>query len=201
MNFGWADAKESLPGKEWKCGHCGNIVAGTTGYSKAESSGYKRIYICPKCNKPTYFEETPVACFHGYDYIRCQIPNSPYGNEVEFIPEIIADLYKEIRKCIQYGAYTSAVLSMRKLLMHIAVEHGADDDLSFAKYVDYLEESHWIPPNGREWVDSIRKKGNEATHEIVLMSEHDAKQLFDFIEMLLKFMYEFPGKHDESKND
>lgn len=201
MDFGWFDARESLPGKEWKCGHCGNIVAGNVGYLRAESSGYKRIYICPKCKKPTYFEETPVSCFYGYDYTRCQIPDSPYGNEVEFIPEIIAGLYKEIRKCIQYGAYTSAVLSMRKLLMHIAVEHGADDDLNFAKYVDYLEENHWIPPNGREWVDSIRKKGNEATHEIVLMSEHDAKQLLDFVEMLLKFMNEFPGKYGESKND
>lgn len=48
--------------------------------------------------------------------------------------------------------------------------------------------------SGREWVDAIRKSGNEATHEIVLASEDDAKQLLDFAEMLLRIVYEFPMK-------
>jgi hypothetical protein len=51
-----------------------------------------------------------------------------------------------------------------------------------------------VPPNGEEWVDHIRQKGNEANHEIVLMSSEDAKDLITFIEMLLKFIYEFPNK-------
>lgn len=83
---------------------------------------------------------------------------------------------------------------MRKLLMHIAVEQGADEGKSFMSYVGYLDENHWIPPNGRGWVDAIRKNGNEAAHEIVIAAEDDAKLLLDFVEMLLKFVYEFPAK-------
>jgi hypothetical protein len=43
-------------------------------------------------------------------------------------------------------------------------------------------------------VDHIRKKGNEANHEIAIMSRTDAEELISFIEMLLKFMYEFPAR-------
>lgn len=83
---------------------------------------------------------------------------------------------------------------MRKLLMHVAVDQGAEEGKSFAFYVGYLEENHWIPPNGKEWVDAIRKGGNEANHEIAIAGEPQAKQLLDFVEMLLKFVYEFPSK-------
>jgi hypothetical protein len=52
----------------------------------------------------------------------------------------------------------------------------------------------YVPPNGKEWVDHIREKGNEATHEIQMMTREDAEDLITFLEMLLKFMYEFPAK-------
>jgi len=43
-------------------------------------------------------------------------------------------------------------------------------------------------------VDHIRTKGNEANHEIRLMGRQDAEELVTFVEMLLKFIYEFPSK-------
>lgn len=76
--------------------------------------------------------------------------------------------------------------------MNIGVEQGAPDGLTFVKYIEYLSDKGFVPPNGKHWVDHIRKKGNEATHEIVVMSAEDAKDLITFIEMLLKFIYEFP---------
>jgi hypothetical protein len=66
--------------------------------------------------------------------------------------------------------------------------------LSFAEYVTHLEDGHWTPPGSNEWVDEIRKKGNEANHKIVIATPDDARQLIGFLEMLLRFIYEFPGK-------
>jgi len=43
-------------------------------------------------------------------------------------------------------------------------------------------------------VDHIRQKGNEATHEIPNMGNEDAVELLEFIEMLLRVVYELPGK-------
>jgi len=79
------------------------------------------------------------------------------------------------------------------MLMNIAVQQGATEGLKFIEYVSYLADKGFVPPNGKHWVDHIRKKGNEATHEIAIMVEQDAKDLISFIEMLLRFIYEFPS--------
>ena len=78
--------------------------------------------------------------------------------------------------------------------MNIAVTQGAEEGKSFFHYVQYLAENGYVPPHGKGWVDHIRKRGNEATHEIVIMNRGVAEELISFIEMLLKFIYEFPAK-------
>ena len=78
--------------------------------------------------------------------------------------------------------------------MNIAVTQGADEGKNFFHYVEFLAENGFVPPNGRGWVDHIRKRGNEATHEIEIMPKEVAEELIAFIEMLLKFIYEFPAK-------
>lgn len=91
------------------------------------------------------------------------------------------------------NCFTGAVLLCRKMLMNIAVQQGAAEGLKFIEYVNFIAEKGYVPPNGKHWVDHIRKKGNEATHEIAVMGEQDAKELISFIEMLLRFIYEFPS--------
>ncbi len=168
-------------GTDYVCGFCGNIVAPSFGYKYGGSN--RGIFICPKCDKPTLFWDNK------------QTPATLLGNEVASVPEKeIYSLYQEARACTGANAFTSAVLACRKLLMHIAVEKGAPKGESFIKYVEYLADKGYIPPNGKDWVDHIRKKGNEANHEITIMEKQDALNLLTFIEMLLRFIYEFPSK-------
>ena len=83
--------------------------------------------------------------------------------------------------------------------MNIAVAKGAKEGLKFIEYVEFLSSKNYVPPDGKEWVDHIREKGNEATHEIIIMKKQDAEDLITFIEMLLKFIYEFPEKIKKRK--
>jgi hypothetical protein len=78
--------------------------------------------------------------------------------------------------------------------MNVGVSLGAAENQSFVAYVDYLADNGYIPPNGRGWVDHIRRRGNEATHEIRRMASADAQELITFLEMILKFIYEFPSR-------
>ena len=78
--------------------------------------------------------------------------------------------------------------------MNIAVSQGAPEGKRFIEYIQYLADNGFVPPHGKGWVDHIRKKGNEATHEIVTMTLQDAEDLIAFTEMLLKFIYEFPSR-------
>lgn len=110
------------------------------------------------------------------------------------VPDVVAKLYAESRRAVSASCYTASVLASRKLLMNISVAQGAEEGLRFIEYIDYLAENNYLPPNSNDWVNHIRNKGNEATHEIPQMSSTDAKELIAFSEMLLKFIYEFPAK-------
>jgi hypothetical protein len=167
--------------REYKCGYCDNIVASDDGYF---NDPFNVILICPHCNKPTYLNETTST----------QVPGVSIGNKVDNIPQDVEVLYNESRRINSVGGYTSSVLTCRKLLMNIAVNLGAQPGQTFISYVEYLANNGYVPPNGKGWVDHIRLKGNEATHEIAIMTQDDAEDLITFTEMLLKFIYEFPGK-------
>jgi len=59
--------------------------------------------------------------------------------------------------------------------MNVAVSKGADTGKSFLHYVDFLADQHFVPPGAKDWVDHIRQKGNEANHEISIMSKEEAQ--------------------------
>lgn len=177
---------QNLDPQRFSCGHCGHLVASDRGYfitgaTRADGRTPGAIYICPNCNRPSYFEGD------------LQIPGVPSGNPVGNVPPDVGSLYDETRGSTAAAANTLAVLGSRKLLMHIAVDKGAPTGKSFLEYVEYLADKGFVPPDGKAWVDHIRTKGNEANHEIRLMSPADAQELIRFAEMLLRFIYEFPA--------
>jgi Domain of unknown function (DUF4145) len=92
------------------------------------------------------------------------------------------------------NAYTTAVMAARKLLMNVAVSQGANPGDTFVNYINYFDANGYIPPNGRQWVDHIRTKGNEATHEINPMTRPEAEAVLTFVEMMLKLVFEYPAK-------
>lgn len=184
--LGWRNVSD-LERFAWVCGYCGKSVGGNAGFERSNRVHDKAIYICPHC-------ENPTALIEDESGVIGQIPAPASGNNVEGLPKSVGALYGEIRRCIQYSSYTSAVLSMRKLLMHIAVEQGAKPGEPFIAYLDYLRDNGWISPKCGPWVDAIRKTGNEANHEIVFVSERQATELLGFCEMVLKLVYEFPAR-------
>lgn len=181
----WQNAM-TLSEVPYKCAHCDRGVASVQGWDfnsqVSPVSFVFRIRVCPFCRQPTYFTQA------------AQIPSPTFGEDVRSLPRDVESLYKQARDCIAANAHTPAVLASRKILMHIAVDLGAAQGLSFLEYVEYLAAKHYVPPNGKGWVDHIRKKGNEANHEISLMTRADGEELVEFLEMLMKFIYEFPGR-------
>ena len=145
----------------YQCGACGERTTGRFGIWRIDRDEQRvraRVVICSHCGRPTYFES-----------INQIYPKPRYGQNVEGITDGgVAELYNEARYCTSYGAFTSAVMLCRKILMHVAVSLGAKLNQSFKEYVDYLDREGYTPPKGKDWVDDIRDKGNEANHEILL---------------------------------
>lgn len=174
----------TMVSQQYTCGYCKMLIASQTGYHSTAGNSLSNfsVRICPNCTMPTIF--SPAG----------QLPGSPYGDAVAHLPENIDKTYAEAQKSYSAGAFTASVLMCRKMLMNIAVEKGANAGESFASYVNFLASKNYVPPGSQTWVDHIRGKGNEATHEIHFMTQAEAEELLSFTSMMLKFIYEFPGK-------
>lgn len=173
----------------YTCGYCGSRVTSERGMSlnTENRAGYmgnyasQGVYICPNCKYPTFIYED------------MQVPGNNYGNSVDHVSKEVEDVYNEARKSFSVAAYTGSILLCRKLLMHVAVDFGADKNKNFFDYVNYLKDNHYVSQNSGEWIDSIRKFGNVATHQIVVNTKEDAEKMIKFCEMLLKMNYEYPA--------
>ncbi len=173
---------------DFVCGYCGNQIASEKGW--VASSNYNTnelsyaVFICHKCQKATFFDDSMN-----------QYPGVMQGGKVNDIKdESVEKLYEEARKSSSLNCFTSTVLCCRKILMHISVSKGAEANKNFTYYVEYLKDKNYIPREAHEWVDHIRRKGNEANHEIIIVKKDDAIELLSFVEMLLKLVYEFPTR-------
>ena len=170
---------DNIKTHSFRCGYCDRDVASNRGYT---ADGPAALPICPRCWLPTLFTTDS------------QVPAPMFGAKVESLPDNVAAVYNEARRCMSVGSCTGAVLLCRKLLMHIAVEKGAKAGETFKSYVSHLADQHWVPPGSEDWVDSIRQTGNDANHEIAIMDRQAAERLISFCELLLKFIYEFPNR-------
>ena len=186
----------NLPEKRFICGHCGADINSNLGYYYGDYgdnySAFAYAYICHNCNKISYIS------------YKEQVPGAIYGksfNKNIFNDTSIFDLYNEARNCMKIGAYTSIGMCCRKILMHIAVDCGAEKGKNFVYYVDYLNQNNYIPSNCKKWVDIIRNKGNEANHEIIILEERDAVQLIQFIQIIISIIYEMPYQANQYIGD
>lgn len=187
--FEWLNTTD-IPSENFTCGYCGKNITSNLGYRMYNSfvygeadPKYAYIYICHECNKPTYI------CFEE------QVPGTPYGKKFDkniFSNDLVYNLYEEARKCMSINAYTSVGMCCRKLLMHISVDCGAKEGENFSYYVEFLDKNNYIPAKCKKWVDIIRSKGNEANHEIIILEGLDAKQLLQFMEIMISVIYEMP---------
>lgn len=183
---------ENVKTHTFVCGYCGNMIGPNQGMRiTTKVTGVNRsprdveigyLYKCPSCNNPSFFH------IDSGDVI----PGSKPGREIKNLPDDILNLYNECRICHANSCYTAAEMVARKLLMHIAVEKGADENLSFKQYVDYLDTNNYIPPNGKDWVDFIRKTANESNHEIVIKGREESEKVIAFLSTLLIIIYELP---------
>lgn len=86
---------------------------------------------------------------------------------------------------------------MRKIIMNIAVHEGAEENKSFAYYVNYLCNEGIVHKKSKKKADSIRDLGNNANHEIENRTKEEAQNCLEFIELLLMANYEFADEEIE----
>jgi len=185
----WYDIKE-IETQEWRCGYCGREVASDRGWRASNNGSYATdfVAICPRCDMPSTI---------GMD--GATMPPSQFGESVGHLPDDLDAVYNEARHAVTAGAPNSAALACRKILMHVGVAKGAAEGGSFLSYVNHLSERGYVPPDAHDWIDEIREHGNDANHEIVLITQEEAQNMVDFTAMMLRVIYEYPERGRRAK--
>jgi hypothetical protein len=104
--------------------------------------------------------------------------------------------WQEVRSCLSVGATTAAVMMCRKLLFHIAAEHGLPEKdakgraPTFAEALDHLEAEGVFTTRMRPWVERIKDVGNEANHDLASISIDQAMDVARFTRQLINLAYE-----------
>ncbi|PJB20308.1 hypothetical protein CO115_01460 [Candidatus Falkowbacteria bacterium CG_4_9_14_3_um_filter_36_9] len=186
-NIDWQH-RQDIGSHSYQCSHCGKPLASDKGYMGVRQTpfGNKTEYICVChfCHKPTYID------MDGKQY-----PGVAFGNSIDGIDNAsVKSLYEEARSCASVNAFTAGVMACRKILMNIAVSKGAKENLKFVQYVKFLSDNYFVPPDGKEWVEHIKNKGNDANHKIEIVSKEDGEELLYFTEMLLTLIYAVPAR-------
>ena len=184
-----------IPAHRYECAYCNSAVASQIGiHGKAmlpigRTLPIERICICPLCGRPTYIPAMGP-----------QVPAPLPCKPVAHLPPDVQTLFTEARRAVSAGANTAAVMLCRTILMHLAVEQKAPPktergkSLTFQYYVDYLVAQNLVPVGAKPWVDKIRELGNEAVHDLAVMSSGDAKLILEFTTLLLQILYETHGE-------
>lgn len=178
---------------DYTCGYCNRHTSSNKGLSLYENQGSSSqvanygVYVCTYCKMPTFL----------WDGI--QIPGSKYGNSVMGLSDRLSGLYEEARDSFSVNAYTAVILICRKLLMHIAVDLGAEPGKRFIEYVNYLKDNNFVTTRSDKWVDSIRKSGNESNHEVNIGTREEAELMIKFSEMIIKTNFEYPALMEKTE--
>lgn len=183
------------------CGHCGTKVAPEKGMSGVEVVLHNfqafqfdaSMCLCTNCGMPTVFlakGDPTEAPF--------QTPGPAYGDAIPNLPEKVEAIYDEARKSMTMNAFTGVAMLCRALVAHVAVQKGAPIGLSFKHYVEWLDGQHggqhFLPPGGAAWIHHIRDLGNDANHDLIIVTEAEARELIDFSGHLLRIVYDFPAR-------
>lgn len=161
------------------CGHCKKFVTGLVAGAFDKPDGPIKWLLCPSC------VDGSVLTRNGVLY-----PFEIFGPEIQGVPQDTNQAYDEARTCFSVKAYTACELLCRKILMHVAVDKGAQAGDNFEKYINYLETLGYITPPMKKWVDLIRTNGNQATHELSNPDKKYAEGTLMFTAELPRLIYE-----------
>lgn len=120
----------------------------------------------------------------------------------ESIPSQVADDYVEANKCFDIDAWKASSVMCRRALQSSVIEKGAIKDRMIDQ-IDELYRKEIITKDIKNWAHEIRLTGNIGAHPdkdgLEAITKEDAKELIDFLEEYLNYVYIMPRKVSEKK--
>jgi len=180
--------------REYSCGSCGSNTTGRIlcDITRTRDGTTVQWCICA-CDRQ---EPAIVVSKDGVDVM--QLPQPKQFHSDPKWPTDLATLYEEASKSYSAGAYTSASMVCRKILMACACHEQAkagetvQEGKRFIEYVDYLADKVLAFPAAKKPIDVIRDIGNDANHHVTFVNQPDAERSMKIVHHMLNTIYTFP---------
>jgi hypothetical protein len=115
------------------------------------------------------------------------------------IPESLRLEHTESRTCFKNGAYTAAVVMVRRTIEAVCSENGINAR-TLLKSLELMKEKHLIDDRLAEWAQELRVLGNEGAHFTgKRVSRADAHDALALAEAILDYLYVFSAQFDTFK--
>lgn len=186
-----------------ECKHCEAVVNGEElhsyeAYDPEQGPPIKYSFLkCPKCWAPFLVFQENYGDGWDDDPYRIFPPQDKRVNPS--FPEPIKNAYQEALACFKSKAFTATLIMCRKTLEGICSAHGITvknlgESLKEMKINGIIENKLF------EWAEALRISGNEAAHDVnITVSSQDAKDIIEFTDALLEYVFTFRDKFDEFK--
>ena len=140
------------------------------------------------------------VCFQGV-ILRDYGPENPFvlplakDDIPEHLPENVGRFFRQGVDNVKQRNWDAAGSMFRKTL-ESALKHRFPDNAknSLATQIKKAVEDRKLTPEMAEWADQIRFWGNEAAHEDEPFTEEDARQMGEFTELFLTYLFTLPEK-------
>jgi hypothetical protein len=175
----------------------GEVVASYEAYEEASDMTGKYTFLkCPRCARPFILLQVEEGV--GWDAPMRIYPPIEMGMSLA-IPSPISSAYYEARNCFRAKCYTATAIMCRKTLEGIAEEHKITAR-NLASALKEMRDKGIIESRLYEWADALRISGNEAAHGVnVSISQQDAKDILEFTNALLEYVFTFQDRFEQFK--
>ena len=147
---------------------------------------------CTRCQEPILVSEEPD--YEGGHFPPVRLYPAPEKQFDSSVPKNIRSAFQEARFCFKGKAHTAAAIMCRKTLEGICSAHNVKGR-NLSAQLKQMKEEGIIEKRLFEWAEALRLFGNEAAHGVdVTISKDDAKDILEFTQALVEYVFTFRDK-------
>lgn len=189
-----------------ECTNCAALVDGEVidSYRLDDDDGRAEKYSflrCPNCYTPFLVLQVNDNFVHMPEiWGEPQRLYPPLEISIDIsVPNALRFIYEEACLCFRFKAYTATAVMCRKILQGIAKTKNINER-DLLQSLQEMKKQEIIENRLYEWADALRLLGNEAAHDIDFRAtKQDAKDVLDFTNALLEYVFVFQEKFEQFK--
>jgi hypothetical protein len=121
-----------------------------------------------------------------------------------YATEQLQRFFAQVQNALKRGDWDASGAMSRKVVDVSSQQMLGEESKKFGNIkgrIDALAAKGAITPDLKDWAHEIRLGGNEAAHDEERYTEAEAKELFEFADLYLTYVYTLPGRLKERREN